>query len=47
MKLPSDPDAQEHSEGLRQILSLSFSSATVLLKMCSVVCTLKKEGMVF
>lgn len=49
MKLPTDPDAQEDYEGLRQILSHFFSSATILLKMQRLVCVLndEKQGMVF
>lgn len=49
MKLPTDPDAQEDYEGLRQILSRFFSSATILLNMRRVVCVLndEKQGMVF
>lgn len=46
MKLPRESDAQGDYEGLRQILSHSFSSATILLKMKRVACTLndEKEG---
>lgn len=46
MKLPREPDAQGDYEGLRQIPSHSFSSATILLRMQRVVCTLndEKEG---
>lgn len=46
MKLPSESDAKGDYEGLRQILSHSFSSATILLKMERLACTSndEKEG---
>lgn len=49
MKLPTDPDAQEDYEGLRRILSHSFSSATILLKMQWVLCFShnEEEGKLF